>query len=374
MIKKLLNSWTQKSRRFKTIALTVAIFMVVVRLCIPLVVKQIVLGKLNKIEGYSASIQDVDVSIFPPSVTFDNLAIFSDSIGEDKPLFKADQIKGQLLFSSIKEGKFLTHSSAKNPVLSFMQFSDTNNRGQVQNKINYLNSDQVNWREEIDKLFALTVNRLDVEKGEIHFKNTTNGKNIEVLADSIYASFENIANSKRSQEELYSSGYLVARIMNHAPLEVAIDLAPSSTKKLFEMDLRLSSLDITTMNSYWREYVNLDVESGHFNLQSRIVMENGILNGKVYPTSNDFDIFNLKYDKSLGLKNMAWQGLVGIATKLLLLEKYEKDKVCKIDFVGTFQKFDVRLRKNSEIVLSKLFVDAVNDKIKPHKIHFEKIE
>jgi hypothetical protein len=162
--------------------------------------------------------------------------------------------------------------------------------------------------------------------------------------------------------------------MQHAPLEAAIKMAPSDKNAPFDLDVNLNDLDITSLNDFWRAYVNLDVEQGHFNMLSHITSRDGIIKGVLKPYSSDFEIFNLKYDENLGLKNMTWQALIGLATKILLLADNNQDKICKVSFEGDLTHLDITLQKNSEVMLSKLFVKTINSKLSNHTIYFDEIE
>lgn len=374
-MKKLKAWWNRRAKWFRITTVAIVVIAVLGRILAPSIIKYQALSKLNDIEGYSATIDDVDVSLFSPSIAFNGVKIFSDTTGPENPLFQAKQIKGELMLCSINQGEMLTHTTVVNPILNFIQAkSSPDSTGETHVISNYTNVDSVNWREEIRQIFALTINEFDVKNGAIYFYDYATRHDVALKVDSINGHFENLANSQDLDTNLFASGNFSARLMKHAPLEVEIKICPTGETGAFDMDLELSDLDITSMNAFWREYVNLDVEKGHFALTSNVKMRDGILDGKIYPKSNDFDIFELEFDKNIGFKNMAWQALVGAATRILLLGQFNEDKICRIDFTGKLDRLDICLRKNSEALISKMFVNAVNKQVANHTVRFEKIE
>jgi len=374
-MKKVINWWRKRNAGFKISCIFLVFIFITGPILTPLWIKKNVLSKLNQIKGFKASMEKVEVSLFSPSITFHHVKLFSTETACNIPLFKADQIKGELMLCSIDEGKLLTHSTISNPILTFFQFIDTvANTEEIVHSSNYKYADSVNWGEEIGKLFALTINEFDIENGAINFRNTTYGNEIVLKSDSIYTHINNIANSEHKEMKLFSSGKLTARLMEHAFLTVDLKMAPADSNASFDLNISLRNLDITTMNQFWRKYANLDVERGHFSFESNLEIRNGMMVGSFEPHSDDFDIFKLKYDENLGYKNMTWQALVELATKIFLLGDRNEDKVCRVDFNGTLKQMDFTLRKNSEALLSKMFVKAVNTRLKTYEVTFEKID
>ncbi len=373
-MKRLKNWWSRRAMWFKIAVPSVIILLIVARAVAPTIIKSNVLAKLNSIECYSATLEDVDISLFSLSITFKKLRIFSDSTGRIHPLFQADVIKGELITSSINEGKMLTHSTVVNPVFFFGKMTVEDSAGVQRVKTNHDYADEINWRKEIRQIFALTIDQFDVENGAIYFYDYTNNSNIELKADSINAHFENLANISHSTDRLYGKGVFTAQIMDHAPLEVDIKIDPTSEKGDYNLDLELTDLDVTQLNSFWKRYVNLDVEKGHFSLYSSLEMKDGFLTGNIKPESHDFEIFDLEFDKQLGFRNMAWQAIIGAASRVLLLNDFNKEKICKIEFSGTYDHLTVKLKKNSEKLMSRMFVRAINKKIDKHTVEFVKLD
>lgn len=371
----MVNWWKRRAKWFKITLISFISLLILARIIAPVVIKNSILGKLNKIEGFGATVSNVDISILSPSLTFYDLKLFSVENSEITPLFSADKIKGNLTMKSIKENKLLVHSVVTNPVITFLQYTDTlspTEKGAT--KSNYENADKVSWGKEIGNLFSLSIDEFEILNGVIAYVHKKNGQDRTLRIDSIYTTLSNIANSAHKEEELYTSGELTARIMGHASLIVQVEIAPADKHAPFNLAINLKDFDIPSLNPFARTYANLDIQKGKFSMDSKVKSRDGIINGTLVPHTHSLEVTDYGQNEKPTIKNMLWQALVELITNILARAEENEDKVCEIKFVGTLKHFDITFRKNSEEMLSKIFVKAINKRLKSHTVTFEKIE
>ncbi len=369
MFNRIVSWFKSRSKRTKIVWISVIVLVIGLRIALPHMVKHYLERELNDIEGYSATIEDVDLHLYRGGVVAQGVKIYSTETGEEVPLFFTDEMDVAIQWSEIFNGAIVARVELNQPMLNFVvgveeaDKSGTDHSAQTGEKTNnFENVENVSWQEELKSLLPITVNKLIIKDGEIHYKDLSYGAPIDVYLSDLNGSFDNLTNTADKKEDMYSTGSLTGKAMGHAYIQSDLKFNPLDESGSFDLDLSLEKLNITQLNDFTRAYAKLDVESGEFNMYTEIAADNGQVKGYVKPITKNMKVLSIKNDYKEGFVNMLWQGFVGVSGKLFTNIK-KNQLATKVEFSGKEETLNFKVIKSFGYLLSNVFIKALDKKV-----------
>lgn len=386
-----------RHRRTRTVAgillLVVLGAVIAAHLLLPSLILRIVNRELADIPGYHARIGDLDISLLRGAYTLDDLA-FHKVEGEDTlPVFSARHVDFSVEWGALFRGKLVGEITLDTPRLTIIPAP----AAPADDTGSFAFSD---LQETLRNLFPFTINRFEIRDGALHFKDPARAPPVDIRIDDIDALAHGLTNAQkgadpdapgreqgtrvdeagardtaaapregaRDRDALPATFRLTARAMGHAPLTINLALAPLADAPTFDLDAELTSLDLTTLNSFFRAYADVDVERGTFSVYTEIAAADGRFAGYVKPLTRDIKVLDLDTDEG-NLISLAWEALVAGAAQLL--ENPPKVQVgTKIPFRGTFSDPEPEIWSTIAYLLRNAFIRALQPGIE-HSIQLE---
>lgn len=354
---------------------------------LPPVILAFVNRELAKIPDTHAHIDDLDISLLRGAYTLDGVT-FQKIRGDDTlPLFSARHVDFSVEWGALFQGKLVSEITLTEPRLTLTPSPPAKTGGKP--------FDFAALRKTIESFFPFTINRFAIENGAIHFQDSSRsppvdirldrmeatargltnaqetGKGVEnrngvdvAAGDAVENADENAGAEKRNKpadagnpRALPASFHLTARAMGHAPLIVNLGLAPLAEHPTFDLDAELKSLDLTTLNPFFRAYADIDVERGTFSVFTEVAAAEGRFRGYVKPLTKDIKILDLDKDEG-SMLSLAWEALVAGAARLL--ENPPEVQVgTRIGFRGSFQDPQADLWETVAYLLRNAFIRAL---------------
>jgi hypothetical protein len=332
------------------IILTVIAILVVARLCLPSVVKYYANQTLqNDIEGYTGSIQDVDIHLYRGAYAIDGLRIDKKEGKLPVPFVSVDKIDFAIEWPALFKGALVASIKTINPEINFV---DGPSEEQSQT------GEEGNWQETVKNLFPLEINTFTVSNGEVHFQNFSTSPKVDIAINRINLVARNFTNTQKLSGNEIASIRGEARLLDKGQVNLNLELNPLAPQPPFNLDFSLKEVPLVALNDFLRAYADIDAEKGTFALFSEITGENNQFKGYIKPLFKDIKILDLEEDKDKPLSMLKEAG-IGLVT--MIFKNYSKDQVAtKIPVSGSFDDPKVNVWRTIMNALRNAFIEAIN--------------
>jgi hypothetical protein len=285
--------------------LVIVVVLITIRALLPHIVLWYVNGELERMEDYDGHVKDVDLAIIRGAYQIKDIEIVKADGNVPVPLFKSERIDLSVLWSAIFRGSLVAEIDVHNPVINFVD-SEVEAEKQVGDEP---------WQDIVENLFPLQIDELRVHNGTVHFRNFTSEPPVDVYLQNMQATITNLTNSQNFTGTRVATVDMSAVAMKQGDLAVDMQFNPFEPEPLFELNVRLKELDMTTMNEFIDAYANFELEAGTLDLSIELAGKDGRVTGYIKPVLNGVKVFNLRSvveDHGANIFRIMWEGLVGV--------------------------------------------------------------
>lgn len=335
------------------IILSIIALLVVARLCLPYVAKYYINRTLqNDIEGYTGSIEDVDIHLYRGAYAIDNLKLLKKEGKVPIPFIAIGKIDFSLEWQALFDGAVVGEITLINPELNFV---DGPSEEQSQT------GEEGNWQETANKLFPLRINKFVIQNGEIHFRNFHTSPKIDIFINDLDLVARNLTNSEKIAKTLLASIDGEGKILGSGNMEMHLDMNPLQEQPPFNLDFSLEGVDLVKLNDFFKAYAKIDVEKGQFALFSELTGDNGKFKGYIKPLFKDVKVLDVHSDKNKPLK-MVWEATVGFINTLFKNHRHDQ-LATKIPVSGDISDPEANIWVTIIKILENGFVKAINPEL-----------
>jgi hypothetical protein len=341
---------SMRSRRILVALVIVVGSAVLLRLALPTIVVWYVNRTLDRIPGYDASIERVELSLIRGAYVIRGARL--DKIGGrvPLPLFSARVTYLSVEWEALMEGKLVGKIELEDGSLNFV-----NGRTQEDKQL----SVNTEWLEVIKGLFPLRFNRFGIKNFEIRYRDPHSSPPVDVTISKVRAEGRNFSNTRRSTEALNATVQGLGLIEQHAPLVVNAVVAPSHTKPTFKLNASLEKLPLKLLNDLFKAYGSFDVERGSGDFYLWIEADHGYIKGTLKPLLHDVEILNPERDTE-SLLSTLWESLVAAAADV-----FENKSSKQIGSVIPFEGSEADIKENMWAAIVELVRNAFFKALKP---------
>lgn len=310
--------------------LAVIIAALIFRIMLPHIILNYVNRTLNEMEGYSGSVEDIDVHLWRGAYAIEGLTLEKTDGKIPVPFIDVARIELSIQWSELLQGALVGDIAFFEPELNFVK-GPTNETSQTELP--------ESWIEVTEELFPFSINRLDAMNGTIHYRDFHSDPQIDIFLDKAYLHAANLTNSRSVSQSKFATIRLYNKPAEGDPeLKIFVELDTFAAEPAFDMRFALNDLALTRLNDFLRAYGNFDVESGTFTLYSEISADEGSFQGYVKPLFKNLQVVSWREDKNP--LELAWEAMVGAAAKIL--ENPPTGKVAtQIPVSGDFEQQDI---------------------------------
>jgi hypothetical protein len=344
-----------KRRKKLYIFLGIAVFLIIVRLIMPYFILRYVNNKLATIKEYYGHVGDINLALIRGAYVIKDINIVKkgNQQGEKDtiPFFRSPRIDLSIEWSALLKGAVVGEIIAEDPVLNFVK---------GKHKGEDVKADTADFNRVIDDLMPVTVNRFEINNGQIHYIDQTKNPKIDVAMTDVHILAENISSVNKENKVLpahaTASGYTYG-----GNFKLNIDFDPLQKSPTFDMNAELTHMNLVELNDFLRAYANVDVKRGDFGLYTEFSAKNAEFGGYVKPILKDLDI--VQWNKEEGnIAQILWETLIGAAAKVL--ENRNKEQVAtKVDIKGKLEDPNVNIWRSVGYLLQNAFVHALKPSI-----------
>lgn len=332
-------------RRFSRTIVIVAGVLAIIHIALPVVILWQVNKKMANMPEYTGHVDDMCINLFTASATVEGIDMKKKGGKIPVPFFYTNRVKVGLEWKSLFKGAIV----AKIDVDSFMvNFVKGPTKEQSQTSVDS------SWVDLAADLMPISINRFEVHKGEVHYRDYYSSPQVDVLANQIYVLGENLSNVKDSAVALPSTITLKANVYGGA-VNVKARLDALSKVPLFDITAEIKKIPIPRLNNFARAYGNLDVQKGYFSIYAEAAAKNNMIKGYAKPFVEDLDVLNLKEEKDDPLKSKLYEGLIEVGS--WFVENHKKDDIAtRIEIEGKLDNPNISVWQIVTDLLRNAFV------------------
>src|SRR5262249_22123358 len=142
--------------------LAVVLLLLGARAAAPIFIQRYVNRVLDRTEGYSGRIGDVDLSLWRGAYTIDDVDIVKQNDKVPVTVFRAAQVDLSIEWRGLFDGSLVGEVWMVRPELNFVA-ANTEQESQ--------SGKEADWRQTVRDLFPFQINRVTVRDGSVHFRN-----------------------------------------------------------------------------------------------------------------------------------------------------------------------------------------------------------
>jgi hypothetical protein len=339
-------------RRGIKILLVIAILLIGIRIALPYAILKYVNKSLREMKGYYGHVNDIDLAIYRGAYKINSIYLNKvDTLSmEQTEFFQSRVIDLSIEWQALLDGKIVGELDFEDPRLKFT-------KDKVEPK--EISNDTSDFRDLLDKLMPLRVNRFEIINGVIQYTDNTSNPKVDIQMNNTHVLAENLTTEKT--DDILPSTVTADANIYKGHLRLNMRLNALADKPTFDMNTELKDTHLPELNEFFKAYGKFDVNRGVFGLYAEVAAKQGKFVGYVKPVIKDLDVLGAEDRKDNILQKM-WEAVVGGAGQLLRNQKHDQ-VATKVPLEGTFEKTDANIWYAILQVLKNAFIQALQPSI-----------
>lgn len=341
------HKYTRKRKIIFTVLGSILLLLIGLRIALPYILLKAVNRQLTHIKGYTGHVDDIDVALIRGAYILKNTRLDKTEGKVPVPFFSSPTIDLSIEWGALFHGSIVGKIRTDHPILNFVKGPT---EATSQTKIDS------NWIDVVKSLMPLKINRLEVNDGEIHYRDFYSKPKIDIYTRKVHILAENLSNAKHNKELLPSTAVATAAVYGgHADLHMKLNVL--SKIPVFDLKVELVSLDLTNLNNFLQAYGNFDVKQGNISIYMEAATKDNVIKGYAKPIIKDLKVVNWEKDKEKPLK-IVWESIIGgIAW---VFKNHSKDQLAtKAEFEGSLRAPDTNVLEIIGQILYNGFIQAL---------------
>lgn len=327
------------------IVVLVVVALIILRMQLPSMVKDYLNGKLADMGDYQGEIANVDIHLWRGAYSVHQLEITK----KDQPsveFFNAETIDTSVSWASLLKGRVVADVDLINVEIHL-----------VDSKADDQPEEESTWRQTVQEIIPLKIDRLNIDNGEIHFHNFTSDPPVHLVFYQLDGEITNLSNADRSNGLEYANFDVQGKVLDSASARLDGRLDPLGDFHNFELKLKITGINLTKLNQVSEAYGNFNFKSGNGNFVMELQAEDAQLTGYAKPVLDNVEIFDLEEDLEDGVFSAAWQAIVGAFGQIFRNDP--KNRIAtQVEIRGNLDDPDVSAWQAFLAIMENAFVDA----------------
>ena len=355
--------WLSRRWWFWLLILSVAI-VVVVHTYLAIWVRDYVNRKLSEIHGYRAHVASVTLHLWRGAYQIHNLDIVKTSGHVPVPFFSAPLIDFNVEWKAlIFEHSLVGEIQLYRPKINLVNGpTEASRQAPIDEP----------WPQKIKQLYPLKINHFSVQGGEIHYRDFSKKRDVDLVVDNVQMVATNLTNSKKLSKTLVAEVQAEGRPLRVGDVRTQISLDPYAAKPTFALNVEIKEIPLVKLNDFAKAYGNFTFEQGTFKMAMEASAREGAYRGYVEPVFDHMGIFNPEHDAANPI-SFVWQAILGGITQIV--RNHPKDRFgTKVPFSGTFDSPRPDIIETVFNAFRNAFIKAFSGTLKDKNIELPKLE
>lgn len=270
------------------ITFVVLLLLLAARIAAPEVMVWYVNSLLQRTQGISGQVQDIDLAVWRGGYDIKQIEIFQHNDKGELPLFSAERLSLQLSWVKLLQGEIVTTMAFYQPVI--MALDRTDQTDITEDAV----LDERTWIGLANDLTLFSIDSLTLHDGRIEFNAIAKDLLGELILSDVNGEIRNLHNDAES--ELLTDIALEGTVGGSAPFFIRGSFNPNVKKPSFDINMQMEKLPTEVTDSIVKIYAPFDVEAGEFELAAELASDNGQVNGYVKAGIYQLEVFSWKED------------------------------------------------------------------------------
>jgi hypothetical protein len=329
----------------------VVILLIALRIALPYAVRDYVNRSLNRADGYTGRIGDVNMRLWRGGYRIQQIEILRKTGDVTTPLFSAPQVDLSIDWRELFHGSVVGEVVVRDPHVNFASSTNAEENGQNES-----------WDKVLQSLFPFKLNRVEISNGEIHFQNPSSKPPVDIYISQLYATATNLTNARNLKENLPSGLNATGSTIGGGLLALQLQMNLLKPIPTYQIDCGLTNVDLVSLNSFLRAYGKFDVARGRFSLFTSVAAAGGNYQGYVKVFSNNLDVFQWDRERKKNILKVFWEAIVAGVSEVF--KNHVKDQLAtKIPISGTYTNSSVGVWTATGTLLENAFFRALVPKL-----------
>lgn len=312
------------------VLLSVVLLIVGARIAAPYVILRVVNDKLADLDGYTGSVDDIDLSLWRGAYQVEGIRIDKSTGKVPVPFLAIQRLDLGVEWRALLDGAIVARVVIFHPEVNFVK-GPTKAQSQT--------GKEADWRAELEDLVPLRIDSFVIVSGAVHYRDFHAKPKVDVVLDHLALTVTNLTNSQDISDDRVAKVELNGVLMRSGQLSVHGDIDPFAKQPTFQLKTSLDDLRIPQINDFLKAYVNVDAERGKLSLYSELRARNGSFQGYAKPLIEGLDLLTWKKEDERPIVKL-WEGLIGAAAEVL--ENQSHDRLAtRIPIKGRFDSPDI---------------------------------
>lgn len=268
--------------------LAVLLLLLAVRIAAPEVMVWYVNSLLQRQQGISGQVQDIDLALWRGGYDIKQIEIFQHNDNGKLPLFSTQRLSIQLSWAKLLKGEIVTTMAFYKPVI--MALDRAGQEDITEDAV----LDERTWIGLANDLTLFSIDKLSLYDGRIEFNAIAKDILGELILSDVRGKIRDLHNNAKS--ELLTEVDITGTVGGKAPFFIRGKFNPNASKPSFDINMQMEKLPTKATDSIVKIYAPFDVEAGEFELAAELASEQGQVNGYVKAGIYQLEVFSWKED------------------------------------------------------------------------------
>lgn len=335
----------------------VVLALIALRLYLPTLVRDYANRQLDRNLDYRGRIDKVGISLWRGAYQLKGLKL-EKLDGPPVAFVSCERVDFSIEWKALLRGSVIGKIALHRPVVNLVKgtTADRPSADPVKAATAAKSQTQLDkgWEQTLKDLMPLTIDRLVVEDGEVHYRDFGTTPQVDLMLSKISVVATNLSNVKQRGKLLPTNVKVLATCFDSGTLDLQLSFDPLAKEPTFELKETLEGVKLVKLNDFFEAYGKFRVKDGEFGLYTEIAAKGGAFSGYTKPFFRDVAV------EERGRKGMrkVWAGIASAAARLLSNPKADQ-VATKIPLKGTFAKTDVGVWTAVGGLLKNAFIQAL---------------
>jgi hypothetical protein len=342
-------SFYRRHVRLFWVVAVIAVVLACLRVTLPVIIKHYVNRTLQRSPTYAGTVGGIGLSLWRGAYEIQNINISKRNGKVAEPFFSAPFMDLSLQWPALFHRRLVARIYIQQPKLNFVK-GPTPEQSQA--------GRNTPWNEILENLVPFQLNELEINDGQIHYKDDYSDPKVDIYFTELGASATNLSNAEHQNLPLPAGIRANAKTIGNGSMTFHLQFNPMAPAPVYQLQASLTNVDLPALNNFLRAYGKFDVAHGQFAMFTSVAATNRAFEGYIKVFFDNLDVFQWKKEREKSVLKIFWDAIVGAVTTVFKNQPHDQ-LATKIPISGVYTNSRVELMTSVGTLLRNAFIRAL---------------